>query len=316
MTMRTLLVILLLGLGAEAAAQSTATYEVTFASTWSAATHPQGFPSNPHFSGLIGGTHDSTVTFWATGETASLGIKNMAELGTKSALRGEVEAAIQQGSAEAVLDGSFIGRSPGVVRLTFDLSETYPLVTLVSMLAPSPDWFVGVGGLSLLEQGQWIDTLTVELFVYDAGTDSGTSYTASNQVTNPPEPIAKIETAPFLLNDQVPAVGTFTFVRQDVSTAAEDDLPDLPETHVLSHAFPNPFTPQTAFTLTVRQSQTVRIVLYDLTGRRVETLFDGVLRAGTPHRFMIESNDLPSGVYVYRVVGERFHDSRAVVLVR
>ena len=305
-----------LALGGEAAAQSTATYEVTFEGLWSATTHPQGFPPNPHFSGLIGATHDSTVTFWAMGEAASTGIKNMAELGTKNALRDEVNAAIQQGSAEAVLDGSFIGRSPGVVRLTFNLSEAYPRVTLVSMIAPSPDWFVGVGGLSLLAQGGWIDTLTVDLFVYDAGTDSGTSYTASNQATNPSEPIARIETVPFLINDQVPAVGTFTFVLQDVATAVEDDLPDLPETHVLSGAFPNPFTPQTAFSLTVRRSQNVRIALYDLTGRRVDTLFDGLLQAGTPHRSMIESNGLPSGVYVYRVVGEGFSDSRAVVLVR
>ncbi len=304
--------------GGEAAAQSTATYAVTFESSWSAATHPDGFPSNPHFSGLIGATHDSTATFWAMGETASTGIKNMAETGSKTALRSEVNAAIQAQSAEALLDGSFIGRSPGSVSLTFTISEAYPLVTLVSMLAPSPDWFVGVGGLSLLEQGAWVDTLTVDLFVYDAGTDSGTTYAAANQATDPPRPIAKIETAPFLINDQVLAVGTFTIVLQNVDapTGIDNNLPDLPETHLLSAAYPNPFTPQTAFTLTVRRSQNVRIALYDLTGRRVDTLLDGFLNAGTLHHFKIKGNDLPSGVYVCRVVGEDFADSRAVVLVR
>jgi serine/threonine protein kinase len=36
-------------------------------------------------------------------------------------------------------------------------------VTLVSMVAPSPDWFVGVGGLPLLQDGQWVDELVVPL---------------------------------------------------------------------------------------------------------------------------------------------------------
>ncbi len=58
--------------GGEAVAQGAATYVVTFLSSWSATTHPQGFPSNPHFSGLIGATHDSTVAFWTAGEPASV----------------------------------------------------------------------------------------------------------------------------------------------------------------------------------------------------------------------------------------------------
>ena len=42
----------------------TAQYEVEFDATWSSETHPYKFPSSPHFSGLIGGTHNEEVTFW------------------------------------------------------------------------------------------------------------------------------------------------------------------------------------------------------------------------------------------------------------
>ena len=200
-----------LGGGGLTFAQGVATYTVTFTATWSAATHPSNFPSSPHFSGLIGGTHSSAVSFWATGSTASLGIKNMAELGTKAALRSEVTQAIQARSAEFVLSGGGIGNSPGTRRLTFDVSDDFPLVTLVSMLAPSPDWFVGVHDLSLLEGGEWVDSLTVDLIVYDAGTDSGSSYTSGNNATDPQEPIARIESDPFLVDGQVKPVGTFVF---------------------------------------------------------------------------------------------------------
>lgn len=216
-----------------------------------------------------------------------------------------------------MLDGGGINPSPGVRRLVFSLSEAYPLVTLVSMVAPSPDWFVGVAGLRLFEDGAWVDTLVVDLFAYDAGTDSGTTYAAPNQVTDPPQPIAKIETGPFLVNDEVPPVATYTFILQSVvePVAVEEEPPDLPVTHVLSAAYPNP-SPQAAFTLTVRRAQHVRIDLFDLIGRRVDTLFEGFLLAGTPHRFMMDVDGLPSGVYVYRAVGEDFADSQAVVLMR
>lgn len=202
------------------AGQPMATYTVEFESIWSAATHPMGFPSNPHFSGLIGSTHNSDAVFWATGSVASLGIKNMAETGSKSALTGEVNEAINAGNADKVLSGGGIGNSPGSQRLTFKMSPDYPAVTLVSMLAPSPDWFVGVRGLILYNTGSWVDTMVVELFVYDAGTDSGSSYTSANNATIPQEPIARIEEAPFLVDGVVKSVGTFTFTLQDVSHEA------------------------------------------------------------------------------------------------
>ncbi len=198
-------------------AQTTATYEVTFTSTWSSATHPTNFPSSPHYSGLIGGTHNSSATFWETGSTASLGIKQMAEFGSKLALQSEVQTAIADGTAERVLSGGGIGRSPGLTRMTFDVSEDFPLVTLTSMLAPSPDWFVGVNGQSLRSSTGWEDEIIVELFVYDAGTDSGSNYTSANQATSPQENIARMTDDPFVYNGEVRSVGTFVFELQSAT---------------------------------------------------------------------------------------------------
>ena len=42
---------------------------------------------------------------------------------------------------------------------------------------------------------------------------------------------------------------------------------DLDELFSLSHAFPNPFNPQSTFTLTIAQDQKVSIALYDMLGR-------------------------------------------------
>lgn len=191
-----------------------ASYRVTFEATWSAATHPDMFPTTPHFSGLIGATHEEGLRLWQGGTIASNGIEAMAELGAKTPFDMEIQRAIDAGRAEHVLSGGGIARSPNAVALDFDISIDKPAVTLVSMVAPSPDWFVGVNNLSLLDNGDWVDELVVDLNPYDAGTDSGTSYESPDRDTSPREPIAHITTAPLASNGNVPPLGTFTFRRR------------------------------------------------------------------------------------------------------
>ncbi len=193
---------------------NSATYQVTFTSTWSAATHLQDFPANPHFSGLIGATHNSNVTFWKTGALASAGIKSMAETGSKTPLTNEIAVAITAGNANKEISGGGIGTSPGNVTVDAEVTPDFPLVTLVSMLAPSPDWFVGVSGLSLCENNKWVENKVEDLYPYDSGTDSGESYASANSITNPPENIFRIETGVLAVGEQATPVGTFTFTRQ------------------------------------------------------------------------------------------------------
>lgn len=190
----------------------TAVYEVTFTSIWSAQNHPHEYPSGlAHLSGLIGTTHNATANFWKSGEAATSGIENMAETGGKSVFTTEINAEIDAGNAQHLLSGGGIGASPGVVKLQFEVSQQYPLITLVSMIAPSPDWFIGISDLSLIENGQWIENLLTPLYAYDAGTDNGTLYTSDNSDTLPKGIIQRIETLPFFANDEILSIGTFTF---------------------------------------------------------------------------------------------------------
>jgi len=211
----TLRVLLCLGIASAASAQSTPTaeYEVVFNSTWSEETHPQSFPGNPHFSGLIGGTHNAQVVFWSVGAPATTGIEVMAEQGGTTPLSQEVQIAISQGTADTVVSGSGIGTSPGTATASFTADRDFPMLTLVSMLAPSPDWFVGVAGLDLVQGGEWVNQVTVPLHVYDAGTDSGTSYTSGNADTNPADPITQFNTG--LFAPPMDIVGSFTITRTD-----------------------------------------------------------------------------------------------------
>lgn len=93
---------------------------------------------------------------------------------------------------------------------------------------------------------------------------------------------------------------------------------ETPGAYVLSSVYPNPFNPRAQFSLALQQTQEVRVVLYDLMGREVGRLHDGVLEGGTTHRFEIDGAalSLSSGVYLIRLTGERFDAAQRVTLIK
>ncbi|NQV73838.1 T9SS type A sorting domain-containing protein [bacterium] len=262
-----------------ARAQEVAQFNVLFESTWSAQTHPVAFPGNPHFSGLIGTTHNSDATYWALGQLASQGIKNMAETGSKTSLVSIFNGSDDAGMSDYRINAGGIGTSPGSVVVSFSARESHPLLTLVSMLAPSPDWFVGVSGLPLRSPQGWIAYQEVDLYVYDAGTDSGASYAAANAATVPATPISKLEDGHMVVNGTVRKVGRFVVTLEGITgTSAESDEP-LPF-HYAVQSYPNPFSDELTLEVTSAQTERVRIHVVDLLGREVDSIYAGVLSAG------------------------------------
>jgi hypothetical protein len=169
-----------------------AKYKATLTAEWSSATHPDMFPNNPHFSPLIGSAHAAPDLLWREGGSATKGIEVMAETGKTSDLTSEVKQAIQNGDALAVVSGGGISTSPGAASVTFAVSPEQPMLSLVTMIAPSPDWFIGVNSVDLIEQGKWRERVEVDLFAYDAGTDSGATFDAADSDTSPKETITRL----------------------------------------------------------------------------------------------------------------------------
>lgn len=188
-------------------------YRVVFDGVWTQQTHPQDYPGNPHFSPLIGGTHTAAVRFWAPGATASDGIRRMAEQGFTSPLDAHVNDAIAAGTARDVLRGGGIALSPAAVSIEFDVHQSHPLLTLVSMVAPSPDWFVGVDSVPLFANGAWVERLVIDLPPWDAGTDAGRSYESPDAPLNPRQPIALITAPPVAVNGVAAPMARFTITR-------------------------------------------------------------------------------------------------------
>lgn len=177
--------------------ETKATYKVEVMLNWNVSNFPKNFPAGDHFSPLIGWTHNTSTTFFDEGTIASEGIKIMAETGGTSALKSEIEARIKANEGYKLIFGSGLGNGTGTITVEVEVTKENYLVTLATMIAPSPDWYIALVDANLYENNAFIVEKTFNAFPYDAGTDSGTDYTSSNQVTNPQEKIRKITYSPF-----------------------------------------------------------------------------------------------------------------------
>ena len=177
-------------------AHAQVTYTVTFEGNWTTDSVPGGVVSSAHFTWLVGAVHNDQITFWEPGGMATSGVEGVAELGSTSGFLREVDAA---GSNAVRVSESIGGGGTPTKKFDVEFTAARPLFTLLSMLGPSPDWFVGVSGLSMQdEQGQWRPDTSLALFAYDAGTEEGNTFSLANDPTIPQETIESLRgVAPF-----------------------------------------------------------------------------------------------------------------------
>ncbi len=94
-----------------------------------------------------------------------------------------------------------------------------------------------------------------------------------------------------------------------------DRAHDLPGAFVLEQNYPNPFNPSTQIQYALRESAHVRLSVFDLMGREVARLVDGIRAAGS-YSLNWEAGDLPSGIYLYRMEAGGSTDMKSMVLLR
>ncbi|XP_024941526.1 spondin-1 isoform X2 [Cephus cinctus] len=180
----------------ECCACDEAKYEVTFEGLWSRNTHPKDFPSKgwtTRFSDVIGASHTVDYTFWTYYGIASEGLRQVAEIGSTRKLESELKSQSDHIRTIIKARGISYPNVTGKTFAVFRVDRKHHLMSLVSMISPSPDWIVGVSGLELcLANCSWIQHKELNLYPYDAGTDDGITYMSPDSPTDPPEPIRKI----------------------------------------------------------------------------------------------------------------------------
>ena len=200
--------------------QTGANYQVTVNTVWNQANNGVALPRGAHFTTFIGATHNADYQIWGAGVMATAGVEDTAETGNVGTMRGEIVAQRTSGDVGEILS---FGAPPttGSSSENFMITCAYPLVSLLSMVAPSPDWFIGVHDVDLLDDNDnWRASMRIKLYPYDAGTEdtprSGTPFSLNGTDSTPHTPIVRLagsSTIGFVPPNDL--IGTIVFLRMD-----------------------------------------------------------------------------------------------------
>jgi hypothetical protein len=98
-------------------------------------------------------------------------------------------------------------------------------------------------------------------------------------------------------------------------TPVEEAPPGAPAASWLGQNHPNPFNPVTVIPFGVPRESQVRIALYDVEGRFLDTLAEARYPAGN-HTLRVDASRWASGVYFYRMRAGEFVETRKLILLK
>ena len=101
--------------------------------------------------------------------------------------------------------------------------------------------------------------------------------------------------------------GGITFIEQSNNYA--------PLTYFLCQNFPNPFNPNTKIKFVIPKSEVVQIKVYNVLGKEIQTLLNDFKTTGT-YDIELDANNLPSGVYFYRMISGNYSETKKMILLR
>ncbi len=90
---------------------------------------------------------------------------------------------------------------------------------------------------------------------------------------------------------------------------------EIPNQFSLSQNYPNPFNPATKIGFELPKGSFIKLIVYDITGKEVETLVNQNLRAGI-YEYEWNGISLPSGVYFYIFVTDGFTETKKMMLIK
>ncbi|HEX3072770.1 MAG TPA: CIA30 family protein [Ignavibacteriales bacterium] len=104
------------------------------------------------------------------------------------------------------------------------------------------------------------------------------------------------------------------------SIAFADNTPgnggaERPKKFELKQNYPNPFNPATVIQVDILNKDFYSLKVYDIMGREVATLLEGELKPDT-YKVTFNGSGLASGVYFYRILGQKINITKKMLLIR
>jgi ABC-type maltose transport system permease subunit len=110
----------------------------------------------------------------------------------------------------------------------------------------------------------------------------------------------------------------FVFGTLKVSADNKEQLVDFkgnPDKYELNQNYPNPFNPSTQLSYILKIDASVKLTVFNLVGQSVRVLVDGYQVAGF-YEVTFDANDLPAGIYLYKLQVGDYSSVKRMTLVK
>jgi hypothetical protein len=110
---------------------------------------------------------------------------------------------------------------------------------------------------------------------------------------------------------QIDTDGNYEF-----SKVIEVDAGKIPDGFVLEQNYPNPFNPKTTIKFALAETQKTELKVYDILGREIKSLFNGIADGGKVYEVEFNSDNLSGGLYFYRLSTNDKSETRKMLLIK
>ena len=102
----------------------------------------------------------------------------------------------------------------------------------------------------------------------------------------------------------------------EITRTSNEANSDIPERFQLAQNYPNPFNPTTNISFTLNANERVSLKVFDVLGREVAVLLDNQFYNAGQYTVEFGADNLPSGVYLYRLEAGNFSRAKSMILLK
>lgn len=113
----------------------------------------------------------------------------------------------------------------------------------------------------------------------------------------------------------------FQYRLKQIDTDGQFEYSDIIEIEIVPAKFelfqnyPNPFNLTTTIRFQLPEESKVVIKIYDILGAELKTILNEKKEAGI-YEFVFNASELPSGIYIYRLITDRFMETKKMILLK
>ena len=153
-----------------------------------------------------------------------------------------------------------------------------------------------------------INEFSPSAYVWLGSTIVGSNSVFSYEITDP-----SIEAVSLTATTSTGNTSGFAFI--ELITAVEKENDEIPSEFSLKQNYPNPFNPATTINFLIPKEEFVSLKVFNSLGEEVTELVNEAKSAGN-YSVLFNAEELPSGIYFYKITAGSFFETRKMILVK